>query len=299
MPDPAPRLRPGELLARVDERARHALACGAMQPIDTVQHALTDAGVCFVVRQVSSLARKERDRAVREGRAAPAPANPFLPPEPDLLVAQVSASYVAVLNKFNVMDRHLLLVTRRFVHQETWLAREDFEALATCMAEFDSLGFYNGGTTAGASQPHRHLQIVPLPFDAAGPPVPVEALLADAAQGRVPGLPFGHAFARLDASLFAVPAAAAAMLAEAFEALAADVGLAPRLDGGELLQSMPYNLLATRRWMLLVPRSAEHANGISLNALGFAGSLFVRDAAQLETVRRIGPMALLRAVAVP
>lgn len=297
MPDPAPWLRPGELLACVDERGRRALACGAMQPIDTVQHAVTDAGVRFVVRQVSSLARKERDRAVQERRAAPA--NPFLPPEPDLLVAQVSASHVAVLNKFNVMERHLLLVTRRFVHQEAWLAREDFEALAVCMAEFDSLGFYNGGTAAGASQPHRHLQLVPLPFDAAGPPVPVEALLADAADGRAPGLPFRHAFARLHASLFAEPAAAAGSLAETFEMLAAAVGLEPLWVDGELRQSMPYNLLATRRWMLLVPRSAEHADGISMNALGFAGSLFVRDEAQLETVRRIGPMALLRAVAVP
>jgi ATP adenylyltransferase len=298
MPDPAPWLRPGELLARADERARHALACGAMQPIDTVQHAVMDAGVRFVVRQVSSLARKEREQAVRERRAAPAPANPFLPPEPDLLVAQVSASHVAVLNKFNVMERHLLLVTRRFVHQETWLAREDFGALATCMAEFDSLGFYNGGTVAGASQPHRHLQLVPLPFDAAGPPVPVEALLAEAAHGRVPGLPFRHAFARLDASLFAGEAAAGS-LAETFDMLAAAAGLEPLRMDGELRQSMPYNLLVTRRWMLLVPRSAEHAHGISLNALGFAGSLFVRDAAQLETLQRIGPMALLRAVAVP
>lgn len=296
MPDPAPWLRPGELLARVDERARRALACGAMQPIDTVQHAVTDAGVRFVVRQVSSLASKERDRSERAARA---PANPFLPPEPDLLVAQVSASHVAVLNKFNVMERHLLLVTRRFVHQETWLAREDFEALAVCMAEFDSLGFYNGGTVAGASQPHRHLQLVPLPFDAAGPPVPVEALLADAADGRVPGLPFRHAYARLDPAWFDRPDAAAGMLAAAFEALAGAVGLEPRWVDGELRQSIPYNLLATRRWMLLVPRAAEHAHGISLNALGFAGSLFVRDAAQLETVRRIGPMALLRAVAVP
>jgi ATP adenylyltransferase len=89
------------------------------------------------------------------------------------------------------------------------------------------------------------------------------------------------------------------MLAATFEMLAAAVGLGPSRVDGELRQSMPYNLLATRRWMLLVPRSAEHAHGISLNALGFAGSLFVRDAAQLETVRWIGPMALLRAVAVP
>jgi ATP adenylyltransferase len=51
--------------------------------------------------------------------------------------------------------------------------------------------------------------------------------------------------------------------------------------------------------MLLVPRSVEHADGVSINGLGFAGSLFVRDAVQMETVRRHGPMRVLQRVAMP
>ena len=59
----------------------------------------------------------------------------------------------------------------------------------------------------------------------------------------------------------------------------------------------PYNLLATRRWMLLVPRRRAEWEGLNLNAMGFAGSLLVRTAAQLQRVREAGPAAALRAVA--
>nr|WP_269764874.1 hypothetical protein [Burkholderia ubonensis] len=36
---------------------------------------------------------------------------------------------------------------------------------------------------------------------------------------------------------------------------------------------------------------------LSINTLGFAGSLFVRDAAQMQIVRTLGPMAVLRRAA--
>jgi ATP adenylyltransferase len=49
--------------------------------------------------------------------------------------------------------------------------------------------------------------------------------------------------------------------------------------------------------MLLVPRSREHFEGISINALGCAGSFFVKNAGELARVREKGPMAVLRAVA--
>jgi ATP adenylyltransferase len=48
--------------------------------------------------------------------------------------------------------------------------------------------------------------------------------------------------------------------------------------------------------MLVVPRAREHYESISVNALGFAGSLFVRNRSELERVRRSGPMNVLRAV---
>jgi ATP adenylyltransferase len=59
----------------------------------------------------------------------------------------------------------------------------------------------------------------------------------------------------------------------------------------------PYNMLLTSRWMMVVPRAVEHYAGVSVNALGFAGSLLVPDRERLDDLRRVGPMAVLEAVA--
>jgi len=71
------------------------------------------------------------------------------------------------------------------------------------------------------------------------------------------------------------------------------------LDRAGCARGAPYNLLVTRDFMLLVPRSREHARGISMNALAFAGSLFVKDPAALELVRAVGPVRLLNEVCQP
>jgi ATP adenylyltransferase len=47
-----------------------------------------------------------------------------------------------------------------------------------------------------------------------------------------------------------------------------------------------------------VPRSRERFGTISINALGFAGSLFVRDEEETQDLREAGPMRALRAVSV-
>ncbi|MGF1641943.1 MAG: hypothetical protein ACFCUO_13435 [Rhodospirillales bacterium] len=293
------RFRPGALAATVDRVASAALRTGALQPIATEQRRIDEGGVRFLVRMVSSLARKGREQAEpARATAAPArPVNPFLPPDPALLVAALSPTHLCVLNKFNVIGRHLLIVTRRFEDQETLLTAADFEALSTCMAEIDGLGFYNGGTAAGASQPHKHLQLVPLPLadDEAG--APIEPLLTAAGRLRsvttVPGLPFRHAFVRLDESPFDRPAA----IARAYRALLAATGIEAVAAAEGMRPSRPYNLLLTRAWMLVVPRRCERFRGISVNALGFAGSLFVADRRQLRIIEDVGPMAVLRGVA--
>ena len=169
---------------------------------------------------------------------------------------------------------HLLIVTREFEPQQALLDASDFDALFACLAQIDGLGFYNSGPEAGASQPHKHLQIVPLPLGQPGPALPIEPLLAAARFGTVPGLPFAHEFARLNST----PENAL----EQYHTL-----LRP-------FQPMPYNLLCTRDWMLLVPRSVSQVEDIAVNALGFAGSLFVRDEAQMRNVERLGPMNVLR-----
>ncbi|WP_341649862.1 hypothetical protein [Thauera humireducens] len=60
-----------------------------------------------------------------------------------------------------------------------------------------------------------------------------------------------------------------------------------------------YNLLASRQWLLVVPRQFEKWQDVSVNALGYAGSLFVRSPAQIERLRAEGPLAVLRAVGYP
>ena len=294
-------LRPGTLWPAILRQTEHALRQGALRPIETIQTLLEESGIRFLVRQVSSLARKEATRQARKVEAgARSAVNPFLPYDPDLFVADLSDTHVALLNKFNVIDHHLLIVTRRFKPQEALLELADFVALGACMAEFDGLGFYNGGVESGASQRHKHLQMVPLPLGESGPPLPVESVLGPGcvagAIGTVPGLPFLHAFARLELAPAASRHAAQAAF-DCYRALLEATGLRAIEVDGELHQSAPYNLLVTRRWMLLVPRSSECVEGISVNALGFAGSLFVRDAAQMEVIRRLGPMSVLQRVA--
>jgi ATP adenylyltransferase len=50
---------------------------------------------------------------------------------------------------------------------------------------------------------------------------------------------------------------------------------------------------------LLVPRSQECFEGISINALGFGGALLVKNATQLAVLRTHGPMTALQRVALP
>ena len=65
---------------------------------------------------------------------------------------------------------------------------------------------------------------------------------------------------------------------------------------GENAAPAPHNWLATREWLLVVPRSRERAGGIGVNALGFAGSLLVRSDEQLAWLRTQGPLDFLRLV---
>jgi ATP adenylyltransferase len=263
-------------------RRRYAEAqrSGAIHPIPTACEWVEQDGARFVVRVAASLERKA------QAPSGP-PRNPFLPYEPELFVADLSATHVGLLNKFNVLDHHLLIVTRAFEDQQSPLTLPDFEALRACLVAIDGLGFYNAGRAAGASQPHKHLQLVPLPLAPQGAAVPIEPLLELPAVAGEPGLsrrlPFVHAAARVEAT--GSPEA----LLDSYRRL---------LRAGGCSFDEPYNLLVTRSWMLVVPRRRERYESVSINALGFAGALFVPDATRLRLVRDRGPLRVLASVGV-
>ncbi len=292
-------LSPGTLWSALCQRAAEAVASGALHSIETHQAILNDDDLTFVVRAVSSLQRKRRHQSAANDSAAPRPVNPFLPYEQALFVADVSTQHVALLNKFNVIDHHLLLITREFEHQETVLTFADFAALWSCLQEYPALGFYNGGAVAGASQPHKHLQLVPLPLCEMPSGIPFGEPLARAAQrgDRTTPLPFPHSFRALNDIRDRPAVEAGYVLEQRYLELLAALQLGPvHHHGDERRQRGPYNLLITTEWMLAVPRTREHFHDISLNALAFAGSLFVRTDEQLRLLEREGPINALRAV---
>lgn len=264
----------------VQQRSAAAHASGVMYRIESEPHLVSDGGVDFVVRQYIDF----EGQVARQPKSKPG--NPFVDPEPDLFVADVSDTHMALLNKYHVIESHLLVVTKGYVDQTVLLGKEDFAAVARCFPEHaPAMFFYNGGKESGASQPHKHLQLVTLPM-APWADVPMATRL----EGDRPNLPFPHAFERSGMN-------DPARLHETYRALLSKAGITSEKAPDGERQSEPYNLLVTRDWMLLVPRSRDKFEGFSVNSLAYAGALLVRDPHQLDAVRRVGPMGVLSQVA--
>lgn len=224
--------------------------------------------------------------------------NPFLKPDPALLVGPVGEHHTAILNKFPVCLHHLVLARRAFAEQRSPLEEIDFLALAAVLCREGGLGFYNGGAAAGASQRHKHVQWIPDAPGNASLRALAAGLPADAPQGAVvrhSALDLAHCFVRVDAGLGAEAGASARAMLIAFGQACAALDLRPGPDG--LLP--PCNMLVGDGWMLVLPRSQEHFQGVSLNALSFGGTIYVRDPAQIEAIRAAGPLQALASVGRP
>lgn len=281
-----------DFLRLIDERTRSALAAGDLKPIVTEQTELLDDGLRFVVRSVSTLA----------GKSAPIPGgprdpnfNPFLSPDPALTLGPLGERHTAILNKFPVSARHIVIATKQFREQLEPLDRSDFAALARVLVEAGGLGFYNGGAQGGASQRHKHLQWIPAASGNASlvewlPGLPHDAAPLDTARHAQPG--FEHCFVRVDCRIGMPFETAAESLHAGFRRALGALDLGVDDDG--LLP--PSNLLVADGWLMLVPRSREHFEAISVNALAFGGTFFVREAEKLEALRSVGPLAALAAV---
>jgi ATP adenylyltransferase len=285
-------LKEGELWKALVQASQRARVSGAQKPIPTEFRRLEEEGVPFIVRVVEQLADKDALSA-ETARDNDTFHNPFLPYEPAMFVADISPSHVGLLNKFNVVDHHLLVITRLFEAQESPLTKSDFEAWWTCLAEFSALGFYNSSPVSGASQPHKHMQLIPLSPSQDVGRLPIEPCLQVDSLGSRLGvaetLPFVHALARIAPGKDASVSDMATYLRDLYGRMLQEL----RLQGTGDCPS-PYNLLITRDWMMMIPRSNECFASISLNALAFAGMFLVRDEAGFQVLREAGPMTALR-----
>ncbi|MEB3224250.1 MAG: DUF4922 domain-containing protein [Synechococcus sp.] len=281
-----------ELLTQIQHTTNHARQVGALHSLSTAQEIIVDHGIPFVVRILEHLARKENYQA----KQAQAKVNPFLPYDQDLFVCDLTPHHVCLLNKFNVVDHHILIITREFQPQETWLTAADFTALAHCLQRLNGLAFYNAGAIAGASQPHKHLQLIPFQANHETFSVPIDAMLQGIENSPKPRqiqlFPFVHGIIPLPENYDGQ------LLFECYCSLLRFLKLieGPFQPGP---QTQAYNLLVTRRWMLLVQRAQDQYAKIPVNSLGFAGALLVRNQTQLTFLKQLTPLQLLSKVAAP
>ena len=291
-----------KLWQKVITATQHALSTGALHSLPTECELVEQDEIKFVVRILDSLRRKDKTKKQQKQKqkASGGTFNPFLPYEEDLFVADLSQTHVCLLNKFNVVDHHLLLITREFEAQEDLLNVADFTAMWQVLREIDGLGFYNGGKLAGSSQPHKHLQVVPYPFAPNSTRIPMEKVIAssrlvdDHHIVTSDHLPFQHAIAFFNSLVERSPLEAAKITLDYYYQLLNTVGL----ENSGPKQSGAYNLLITREWMLVVPRSRDSFKSISINSLGFAGALLVKNEKQRQTLLKYKPMNILKKVAV-
>lgn len=270
------------LLQRALERSRSAEASGALVPLSTelVEH---PAWPPFTVRRLLSRTPKH----LRGGGPKP---NPFLPWDAELEVQRLGPEHVVILNKFPVQRGHLLLITQQWQPQAGWLSTADWQALAAVEADSSGLWFFNSCAAAGASQPHRHLQLLPRsPGEAS---CPLAECCRQQLQGTAPPWPWAYQLSRREA---AGTPEAGAELERLYREHAAALELGdPRQHP---VPQHPYNLLFERDWLLTIRRTREHWAGFSINALGFAGYVLITEHSDQAWLEQQGPLALLQAVA--
>lgn len=236
----------------------------------------------FQVRRLCS----PTPRHLRGGGPRP---NPFLPWDAPLEVERLGTSHVVLLNKYPVQAAHVLLITQRWAPQNGWLTRDDWEAVAAVSVDTGGLWFFNSCAEAGASQPHRHLQL--LPRHSGERVCPLDGAIHEQLNGVSTGWPWAYRLSPMPDGL------SAAALEHLYRAHGEALALGRPMEGGR--PAHPYNLLFNDRWFLTIRRVREHVAGFSVNALGFAGYLLLTERSDLSWLEERGPWALLEAVAAP
>jgi sulfate adenylyltransferase (ADP) / ATP adenylyltransferase len=272
----------GELERRALERSQIAEACGALVPLSTACLDPTPWQP-FQIRRLLSRTPKH----LRAGGPKP---NPFLPWEPALEIERLGETHVVLLNKFPVQRGHLLLISQQWQPQSGWIHDGDWQAVARMDADTPGLWFFNSCAAAGASQPHRHLQL--LPRTPQQPSCPLSAGIQQQLADGQRAWPWRYRISRREAS---GSTGAAEELASLYHQHLSSLSLGTAQE--EPAPRHPYNLLFDRDWFMTVHRRQEHSAGFSVNALGFAGYLLVTEGSDEAWLRQHGPLALLQAVA--
>ncbi|KAL6925206.1 hypothetical protein ACHAPO_011455 [Fusarium lateritium] len=178
-----PRIRaPSNLPELVKTTFTKARSEGDLHYFPTQVAVLNVDSIPFQLRFSPSLANKPKPPP-KDISKPQKPFDPFENPLPALKVSDLGPFHYCVLNKFAVVPEHFILATKDFKPQTHVLEESDLEATLACIEAYEAarrteaeqghrdgaLGggdglyaFFNCGDHSGASQPHRHIQLLPI-----------------------------------------------------------------------------------------------------------------------------------------
>jgi len=211
--------------------------------------------------------------------------NPFCPWEKILEIDKIGDNHQLILNKYPVQKGLILLITNEWKPQNGWLDINDWKAIQKVNKDTSGLWFFNSSPKAGASQPHRHFQLLRRAKDEISCPREkwfLEMKLDKDRDSKLKKNIIVSKFNFLENSI---------SLYELYLELSMKLGLGDPIS--HLKPRYPYNLLITNKWIAIIKRSNDHIHGFSINGLGFAGYLLVTEKSDVNYLKKFGPEKLL------
>ncbi len=220
--------------------------------------------------------------------------NPFKPYDKRLFIEKINSSHILILNKFPVQKGHMLLITEDKEPQDGWLSLNDFKALLKVDNDTSGLWFFNSSSASGASQSHRHLQLLPRTINENDCPRNYwfRSLIRSRSKKTI-----------LERSIEVIPRIRDESLENYKILYQKYVDLSKKLNIGSPDSNnkpiKPYNLLISKNWICLIRRSKEIGYNFNINGLGFAGYLLSTSRKSSDVFAKIGGEAIISDVVDP
>tara|TARA_B100001250_G_scaffold407207_1_gene427584 strand:- start:35 stop:871 length:837 start_codon:yes stop_codon:yes gene_type:complete len=270
--------------SRALETSRHAIACGAVIPLETYKYKPVKNIFDYELR---FLKRPFLEKLIEYGPKI----NPFIPWDSRLEVESINNKYTIILNKYPVQLGHILLITNNWKPQNGWLSIDDFEAISLVDNDTTGLWFFNSSSEAGASQPHRHFQLLRRhTYESICPRYEWFCSLLNNREFFYSDIKESVSIKPRNNRLDSM----AQDLFDSYKSMIIDMNLGDINNDDKPLK--PYNMLITENWISLIVRSTDRSHGFSINGLGFAGYFLATKNSEVDMLTKFGPENILKHV---
>lgn len=280
------------LITKVGEVFEKSLNNGFLTFIPSVEERIKINKINYQIRCIPSLKKKPTN--ISSNQDVKKKFNPFLPYDENLYIQKTPNNlHNVLLNKFSVIKYHILLTTVDFQSQLDPLNVHDLESMWWTLNSIEKgncteLAFFNCGADSGASQPHKHLQVLAMSKDIDDMP-PVSSIIIEEGQNIERGKVFKISQYKLNHGCILFPEDRPITPEDLLNYYNSLLNIVP--------SGSSYNFLCTLKWMLVVPRSKETYNErVSVNSLGYAGMVLVKSTEDIDLIKNDGVETILNSL---